>query len=169
MWLARAAVGAVVIWVTVQLIEYALRLRDERFATAAGTVCVCGHERETHEHYRPGSDCGACGAEACPAWVRPGRADLADLYERQAAIYAQAPRAWLGAADEVHRALQRRWSTEEADGQVTYYLRDGWLGATESDAPSDASWVGTSLHEAVERMFRDGGEVSKDRPGRAGG
>ena len=25
-------------------------------------LCVCGHERDAHEHYRPGTDCGACGS-----------------------------------------------------------------------------------------------------------
>ncbi|WP_343947017.1 hypothetical protein [Pseudonocardia zijingensis] len=27
--------------------------------------CLCGHGPEAHEHYRPGSDCGACGRSAC--------------------------------------------------------------------------------------------------------
>ena len=27
--------------------------------------CMCGHGQEAHEHYRPGSDCGACGRAAC--------------------------------------------------------------------------------------------------------
>lgn len=27
--------------------------------------CLCGHGAESHEHYRPGSDCGACGRAAC--------------------------------------------------------------------------------------------------------
>jgi hypothetical protein len=27
--------------------------------------CTCGHGLEAHEHYRPGSDCGACGRAAC--------------------------------------------------------------------------------------------------------
>ena len=27
--------------------------------------CVCGHSEEAHEHYRPGSDCGACGMRSC--------------------------------------------------------------------------------------------------------
>ncbi|GAA1284249.1 hypothetical protein GCM10009609_56520 [Pseudonocardia aurantiaca] len=34
--------------------------------------CVCGHAKEAHEHYRQGSDCGACGATACAAF-RPAR------------------------------------------------------------------------------------------------
>jgi hypothetical protein len=29
------------------------------------TLCVCGHAREAHEHYRRGSDCALCGAAAC--------------------------------------------------------------------------------------------------------
>jgi hypothetical protein len=27
--------------------------------------CMCGHSEAAHEHYRPGSDCGACGRAAC--------------------------------------------------------------------------------------------------------
>ncbi|NMI00261.1 hypothetical protein [Pseudonocardia acidicola] len=40
----------------------------------SATTCTCGHERETHEHLRPGSDCGACGATVCSAYhPRSGR------------------------------------------------------------------------------------------------
>ena len=31
--------------------------------------CVCGHPEDTHIHYRPGSDCGACGRGRCPAYI----------------------------------------------------------------------------------------------------
>jgi hypothetical protein len=31
-------------------------------------VCRCGHVADAHEHFRPGSDCGACGRVACPAY-----------------------------------------------------------------------------------------------------
>jgi hypothetical protein len=27
--------------------------------------CACGHAQEAHEHYRPGTDCGTCGAAQC--------------------------------------------------------------------------------------------------------
>jgi hypothetical protein len=27
--------------------------------------CLCGHGQGAHEHYRPGSDCGACGRVGC--------------------------------------------------------------------------------------------------------
>jgi hypothetical protein len=27
----------------------------------AGHVCWCGHSRDAHQHYRPGTDCGLCG------------------------------------------------------------------------------------------------------------
>ena len=27
--------------------------------------CACGHPRAAHEHYRRGTDCGACGAAGC--------------------------------------------------------------------------------------------------------
>lgn len=32
---------------------------------AAARPCRCGHAAAAHEHYRPGSDCGACGAAEC--------------------------------------------------------------------------------------------------------
>jgi hypothetical protein len=32
--------------------------------------CRCGHGREAHLHYRPGTDCGACDARDC-AGFRP--------------------------------------------------------------------------------------------------
>lgn len=35
---------------------------------AAVDPCVCGHSRQAHEHYRPGSDCGACGRRGCGAY-----------------------------------------------------------------------------------------------------
>lgn len=28
-------------------------------------LCSCGHPEEMHEHYRSGTDCGACGSRAC--------------------------------------------------------------------------------------------------------
>lgn len=31
--------------------------------------CVCGHPVDMHTHYRPGSDCGACGRGVCPAYI----------------------------------------------------------------------------------------------------
>ena len=36
-------------------------------------VCRCGHPTAAHEHHRPGSDCGACGAGVCRRY-RPARA-----------------------------------------------------------------------------------------------
>lgn len=30
-----------------------------------GASCVCGHLYEAHQHYRAGTDCGACAATAC--------------------------------------------------------------------------------------------------------
>lgn len=27
--------------------------------------CACGHPKAAHEHYRRGTDCGACGAAVC--------------------------------------------------------------------------------------------------------
>lgn len=40
----------------------------ERRPPATPTVvkpCACGHGKDAHEHYRPGSDCGVCGAADC--------------------------------------------------------------------------------------------------------
>ena len=31
--------------------------------------CVCGHPADTHTHYRPGADCGACGRGMCPDYI----------------------------------------------------------------------------------------------------
>jgi hypothetical protein len=36
-------------------------------ATPATALCRCGHEKDVHEHYRPGTDCGVCGA-SCRAF-----------------------------------------------------------------------------------------------------
>jgi hypothetical protein len=44
-------------------------------AEQAVSLCGCGHDAAAHEHYRAGSDCGACGADRCGrfrAAVRPG-------------------------------------------------------------------------------------------------
>jgi hypothetical protein len=35
-------------------------------------LCVCGHAREAHEHYRAGTDCALCPDAACRRW-RPAR------------------------------------------------------------------------------------------------
>lgn len=34
------------------------------------TLCVCGHAKDAHEHYRRGTDCATCGAEVCPRFRR---------------------------------------------------------------------------------------------------
>lgn len=37
-------------------------------------LCRCGHERDAHDHYRAGTDCGVCGT-ACSAFhARTGSA-----------------------------------------------------------------------------------------------
>jgi len=41
--------------------------------TPATTLCRCGHEAEAHEHFRSGSDCGACGAQECRRFRPQGR------------------------------------------------------------------------------------------------
>lgn len=35
--------------------------------------CRCGHDRDAHQHYRPGSDCGECGPTVCAALTPAGR------------------------------------------------------------------------------------------------
>lgn len=37
------------------------------------TLCRCGHDTEAHEHFRSGSDCGACGAAKCARFRAQGR------------------------------------------------------------------------------------------------
>jgi hypothetical protein len=34
------------------------------------TLCVCGHPREVHEHWRADTDCGTCGAYVCGKFQR---------------------------------------------------------------------------------------------------
>lgn len=36
-------------------------------------LCRCGHERDAHDHYRAGTDCGVCGT-ACRAFHADGPA-----------------------------------------------------------------------------------------------
>jgi hypothetical protein len=52
-----------------------------RSVTEDSTLCVCGHAREAHEHYRRGSDCSLCGAAACRRFrvdrTAPGRSPSA--------------------------------------------------------------------------------------------
>ncbi|MFR9807088.1 hypothetical protein ACL02T_33045 [Pseudonocardia sp. RS010] len=80
------------------------------------TACRCGHPEAAHEHYRPGTDCGACGREACPhfrpaaarrRWaVRPG--DVVTLLAA-AAWYARVSAA---AARARRRARRQLWSPD---------------------------------------------------------
>lgn len=37
---------------------------------AASAVCICGHAKEFHEHYRAGSDCAECGSTTCSRYRR---------------------------------------------------------------------------------------------------
>lgn len=43
------------------------------------TRCVCGHPGDVHEHYRPGTDCGACGRGMCPRFIALGDRDTRHL------------------------------------------------------------------------------------------
>ena len=42
---------------------------------------ACGHGPDAHEHYRPGTDCGACGIATCAAY-RPQNSRLRRLRAR---------------------------------------------------------------------------------------
>jgi hypothetical protein len=35
--------------------------------------CVCGHQREVHEHYRRGTDCALCSCRPYRSWLSLGR------------------------------------------------------------------------------------------------
>jgi hypothetical protein len=43
--------------------------------------CTCGHGMAAHEHYRPGSDCGACGRTRCGAY-QPANSKVRRLLRR---------------------------------------------------------------------------------------
>jgi hypothetical protein len=45
-------------------------LRRRIFGAVRDGVCVCGHDRSAHEHYRAGTDCALC--ESCNRF-RPAR------------------------------------------------------------------------------------------------
>ncbi|MEZ5212582.1 hypothetical protein [Gordonia sp. (in: high G+C Gram-positive bacteria)] len=32
----------------------------------ASALCVCGHDRAAHAHYRDGTDCSLCADGSCP-------------------------------------------------------------------------------------------------------
>jgi hypothetical protein len=40
------------------------------------TLCRCGHDAAAHEHYRRGTDCGACGAQSCARFRAARRGGL---------------------------------------------------------------------------------------------
>ena len=50
-----------------RVVEPVRPVEPERSADGrpAPTSCRCGHAAAAHEHFRPGSDCGACGAARC--------------------------------------------------------------------------------------------------------
>jgi hypothetical protein len=45
--------------------------------------CRCGHAKEAHEHYRPGRDCGICGADVCAAYQAAGESARRRLRRRR--------------------------------------------------------------------------------------
>lgn len=55
------------------------RLADLIYRAEADYACDCGCEPDTHEHYRPGTDCGACGSEHCPRY-RAARPALVPIF-----------------------------------------------------------------------------------------
>lgn len=53
-----------------------------------GKVCVCGHQEESHEHYRFGSDCSICGVPSCDRYLHApwGRIWLRVQPRREASV-----------------------------------------------------------------------------------
>ncbi len=57
----------------------------------SGATCLCGHTRDVHEHYRPGSDCAVCGHPGCVKfrarhwWRRPVAPDATSPHPSAAA------------------------------------------------------------------------------------
>lgn len=43
--------------------------------SVAVDLCRCGHERDAHDHYRAGTDCGVCGTSCRAFHPRSGSAD----------------------------------------------------------------------------------------------
>jgi hypothetical protein len=37
-------------------------------APHSGRTCTCGHSKQAHQHYRPGTDCAMC---SCPRYTGP--------------------------------------------------------------------------------------------------
>jgi len=44
--------------------------REQGPDSAAEQLCVCGHPRKAHEHYRPGTDCSLCVPGVCDRFRR---------------------------------------------------------------------------------------------------
>ncbi|MBN9758064.1 MULTISPECIES: hypothetical protein [unclassified Pseudonocardia] len=42
--------------------------------SVAVDLCRCGHERDAHDHYRAGTDCGVCGTSCRAFHARTGSA-----------------------------------------------------------------------------------------------
>lgn len=36
------------------------------------SLCLCGHPKEAHDHYRAGTDCGICGRSTCASYRATG-------------------------------------------------------------------------------------------------
>jgi hypothetical protein len=59
------------------LLVWVCLLLMRRDVAPSPTGCAhCGCPRSAHEHYRPGLDCGRCGAQACSRYVGGWRAHL---------------------------------------------------------------------------------------------
>lgn len=68
----RARIGPWGAYLTVGRFAYALTWCDP--PTSPSTRCRCGHPADAHDHYRRGTDCGACGPDVCPALDTTGQA-----------------------------------------------------------------------------------------------
>jgi hypothetical protein len=41
-------------------------------STTGRSLCLCGHPKEAHDHYRAGTDCGICGRSTCASYRSRG-------------------------------------------------------------------------------------------------
>jgi hypothetical protein len=71
-WIARHSVEILAVWVGLMvfaMIAICVGIRTARRRDEY-EVCVCGHPKTVHEHFRDGDDCGRCGKEKCPRYRR---------------------------------------------------------------------------------------------------
>jgi hypothetical protein len=99
--------------------------------------CRCGHPAATHDHYRPGSDCGLCGHKTCGHY-RP------DLPPR---IVSYARLAW---------AVATQWSyVVRPYDELADRRRWPWQRPQRCGLPPMPPAMRDELRRAAERLARD--------------